>query len=78
MPAFMFQEGNDPIATTAFHQIAKLTGGAHCSFDPSSAQQLKELLSAVAVFAAGGRDALEDYSNTNDAKMVRQITKQMR
>ena len=78
VPAFMFQEGNDPIATTAFFQIAKLTGGAHCSFDPSSAQQLKELLSAVAVFAAGGHHALEDYSNTNGTKIVRQITKQMR
>ncbi|MEE2722009.1 MAG: VWA domain-containing protein, partial [Pseudomonadota bacterium] len=46
VPAFVFQEANDPIATGAFKQIARLTGGAHCSFDLSSAQQLKDLLSA--------------------------------
>ena len=39
----------------------RLTGGAHCRFDTGSAQQLKDLLSAVAVYAAGGRRALEDF-----------------
>ena len=76
VPAFVFQEANDPIATGAFKQIARLTGGAHCSFDLSSAQQLKDLLSAVAVFAAGGRPALENMSGAGDA--VRQITSQLR
>jgi hypothetical protein len=61
VPAFMFQEGRDPVAERAFRQIARLTNGAYCSFDAASAQQLKELLSAVAVYAAGGRIALEDY-----------------
>ena len=41
--------------------MAKLTSGAYCPFDSSSARQLRELLSAVAVYAAGGRRALEDY-----------------
>lgn len=63
LPAFLFQEGIDPFATQAFKQVARLTGGAHCSFDLSSARQLKELLGAVAVFAAGGRAALEDLSS---------------
>ena len=76
VPAFVFQEGNEPIATGAFKQIARLTGGAHCSFDLSSARQLKDLLSAVAVFAAGGRPALENMSSAGDA--VRQITNQLR
>lgn len=61
VPAFMFQEGHDPGATRAFQQIARLTGGAHCPFDTGSAQQLKDLLSAVAVFAAGGHKALENF-----------------
>lgn len=77
VPAFLFQEGNDPIATRAFRQIARLTGGAHCSFDLSSAQQLRDLLSAVAVFAAGGRVALEDYSKRG-GEAVRMITSQLR
>jgi hypothetical protein len=62
VPTFIFQEGDELIAARAFKQIARLTGGAHCSFDSSSANQLRDLLSAVAVFAAGGRKALESFS----------------
>jgi hypothetical protein len=62
VPAFLFQEGNDPTAEKAFGQIAKLSGGAHCRFDAGSARQLRDLLSAVAVYAAGGRRALESFS----------------
>ena len=61
VPCFMFHEGHDPIPLRAFKQIATLTNGAYCRFDASSAAMLKELLSAVAVFAAGGRPALADY-----------------
>ena len=77
VPAFLFQEGHDPIAARAFRQIAKLTGGAHCNFNLSSAQQLKDLLSAVAVFAAGGRTALENYSVRNGG-VAKMITNQVR
>jgi hypothetical protein len=62
VPAFMFQEGRDPVAETAFREIARLTKGAYCRFDAGSAQQLRELLRAVAAYAAGGRKALEDFS----------------
>jgi hypothetical protein len=62
VPAFVFHEGGDPGAGHAFKEIARLTRGAYCPFDSASAQQLKELLGAVAVFAAGGRKALADYS----------------
>jgi hypothetical protein len=62
VPIFIFHEGRDRKAAEAFRQIAHLTQGACCPFDASSAQQLRELLSAVAVYAAGGRLALEDYS----------------
>ncbi len=61
MPVFLFQEGNDQSAEIAFREIARLTGGAYCRFDAGSAAQLRELLSAVAVYAAGGRKALENY-----------------
>ena len=59
---FCFQEGNDTIARSGFQQIARLTDGAYSSFDSSSANQLKELLKAVAVYAAGGLKKLEEYS----------------
>lgn len=76
-PCFMFHEGPDPVARTAFQQIARLSGGAYCPFDANSAQQLRDLLSAVAVYAAGGRKALADYG-ARKGGAVRQLTHQMR
>src|SRR5580700_8146668 len=61
-PVFVFHEGGDRVAGAAFRQIAKLSRGAYLSFDLASADRLKELLAAVAVYAAGGYRALADYS----------------
>jgi hypothetical protein len=58
VPVFMFQEGHDIAAEQAFREIARLTGGAWCRFDPGAAAQLRELLRAAAAYAAGGREAL--------------------
>lgn len=77
VPAFMFHEGHDPHAHRAFREIAKLTGGAYCRFDAGSAQQLRDLLAAVAVYAAGGRPALEDFG-ARKGETVLQITRQIR
>ncbi|WP_255312416.1 VWA domain-containing protein [Kiloniella majae] len=74
MPCFIFHEGGDPIAATAFKQFARLSGGAYCPFDEGAAQQLKDLLTAVAVFAAGGRKALADYSRKNKDKMAKLLS----
>lgn len=63
IPVFLFQEGRDAAASTAFAEIARLSRGAHCRFDSGSASQLRELLTAVAVYAAGGRKALEALSD---------------
>ena len=71
VPAFMFHEGQDAIARRAFEQIARLTNGACCSFDSSSAGQLRDLLRAVAVYAAGGRLALEDYGKRQGGEAAR-------
>jgi hypothetical protein len=77
VPAFMFQEGGDPIAEQAFREIARLTGGAYCRFDPGAAHQLRELLRAVAAFAAGGMRALSDLSARREAGATKLIA-QMR
>ncbi len=77
VPAFMFHEGYDADARYAFEQIAQLSGGACCRFDAASAKQLRELLSAVAVYAAGGRKALEDFGRKRGGAAL-QITHQMR
>jgi len=64
VPIFMFQEGSDPLVERGYREIARLTGGAWFKLDQSSAHMLRELLSAVAVYAAGGRPALADYSKS--------------
>jgi hypothetical protein len=60
-PVFVFHEGDDAKAGAAFRQLAKLSGGGCCAFDANSARQLRELLGAVAAYAAGGRRALLQY-----------------
>ncbi|MCG6869002.1 MAG: VWA domain-containing protein [Gammaproteobacteria bacterium] len=76
VPAFMFHEGDDRRARGVFEQIARLTGGACCRFDSGSPNELRDLLSAVAVYASGGRHALEDFSRQRAGitkHLVRQI-----
>jgi len=76
VPVFVFHEGGDPIAANAFRQVARLTRGAYCPFDAGSADRLKELLAAVAVYAAGGRKALADYG-ARRGEAVKLLTSQM-
>ena len=56
--------GSDP---TQYREMARLTRGAYFRFDAASVKALRELLSAVAVYAAGGRGALEDRSQSGES-----------
>lgn len=76
VPAFLFHEGGDPVAARAFSEIARLSGGACCRFDGGSADELRELLSAVAVYAVGGRRALARYGD-GAGRLARQLTHQI-
>lgn len=76
LPVFVFQEGDDPIAAHVFREIARLSRGAYCAFDASSPAQLRDLMRAVAVFAAGGRQALGDFSKRS-GDLVRRISRQI-
>jgi len=73
VPVFLFQEGGDARAEKAFREIARLTKGAWCRFDAGSSAQLKELLSAVAVYAAGGRKALATLSGRGARALLQQL-----
>ena len=78
VPLFLFQEGYEPVAEKAFRRMAELTGGAYCPFNAGSAHQLAELLGAVAVYAAGGRRALEDFGSRQGGsipKLLQQLNK---
>ncbi len=76
VPAFVFQEGRDPVAERSFRDIARLTGGAWCPFDSRSPGLLRDLLGAVAVYAAGGRPALARYGQERGGAVL-QLTHQM-
>jgi len=78
VPAFLFQEGDEAAATRAFREIARLTKGAHCRFGPGAAAELRELLTAVAVYAAGGRKALEALLAKAGGIGARRLLGQMR
>ncbi len=77
VPVFVFHEGGEPVAGRVFRQIAELSSGAYCPFDSSSPQQLRELLAAVAVYAAGGRRALLDYGAGRSGPVL-QLTHQIK
>jgi hypothetical protein len=77
VPIFLFHEGGDPIAANAFQQMAKLSRGAYLRFDLASADRLRDLLGAVAVYAAGGYRALTAYSERKGGEVLR-LTSQLR
>lgn len=77
VPLFMFQERNDPVARAAYEELSRLSGGAYSQFDSASADQLKELLRAVAVYAAGGLKALKDFSAGSSGN-VKLLERQLR
>jgi hypothetical protein len=76
VPAFMFQEGYDPVCEQAFREVARLTRGAYCRFAPGAADELGELLRAAAAYAAGGMKALADLRARQSAgalKLIEQL-----
>jgi hypothetical protein len=77
MPVFLFQEGRESKAERAFREIARLSRGAYCPFDAGSAKQLRELLTAVAVYAAGGRKALKDFSEETKSGGALRLLRQL-
>ncbi len=65
VPLFIFQERGDPTVRQAFQELCRLSGGAYSQFDAASAHQLRDLLRAVAVYAAGGLKALQNFSRSS-------------
>jgi len=78
VPVFIFHEGREAKAERAFREIARLSRGAYCPFDAGSARQLRELLTAVAVYAAGGRKALKDFTSETKSIAVTRLLEQLR
>jgi hypothetical protein len=72
-PCFFFQEGNDPAVAALFQQLAHITHGAHAAFDSSAPQKLADLLRAVAAFASGGLEALENQQSSAAKLLLSQI-----
>lgn len=77
VPLFLFHEGRNAVAARAFAHLARLSGGAVCPFDAASAQQLRDLLGAVAVYAAGGGEALKQLGERKGG-VVLQLSRQLK
>lgn len=61
-PLFIFQEGVDAQVQMTFQSMARLSHGAYARFEEGSADALRDLLKAVAVYASGGADALQQLA----------------
>jgi hypothetical protein len=70
VPVFMFQEGGSAEVEKVYREIARLSRGASFHFDSGSAQQLAELLRAVAVYASGGLTALAARPSGGATKLL--------
>ena len=75
IPVFAFQEGHNYNATQVFSGIADRTGGAHVPFAPGSAQELKDLLNAVAQYASGGLEAISKLRSPLGTRLLQQLKK---
>jgi hypothetical protein len=64
---FLFQEGHDPAASSAFAMMARLTGGAHARFDVNAPGSLLDLLRGAAAYASGGREAMTRLAGESPA-----------
>ena len=76
IPLFVFHEGFDPAAAATFQHMARISGGAYSRFDAASANQLKDLLSAVATYATGGREALLELGRGGNT-LVKRLAHQL-
>jgi len=79
IPVFIFHECADHDrralkAKPIFKRMAELSGGAYVEFKPTSAMALKEMLSGVAAFAAGGKEGLLQLAmpRTAEAQQLKQ------
>ncbi len=77
VPAFMFHEGDDSAAAQMFKEVARLTKGVYARFDSGAAPQLRDLLTAAAVYAAGGGVALREYGDKMGGEVLR-LARRMR
>jgi hypothetical protein len=76
VPVFIFHEGGGEPAGSTFKRVAALTRGAYDTFDANSPQKLRDLLKAVAIYAAGGAKALADFSKRAGGDVLR-LTSQL-
>lgn len=73
-PLFMFHEGRDQTAETAFREFARLSKGAYVRFDSKAPGELESLLKAAAAYAAGGKPALQLQKSGSAKRLLKQLT----
>lgn len=77
VPMFVFHEKHDRRchqATATFKAMASNSGGAYITFDASAPERLSGLLGSIAVFATGGRKALEARGTSSDQFLLENMS----
>jgi hypothetical protein len=69
--AAAFMRDTPGLAARTFRQMADLTRGAYLVFDTTSAERLRILLGAVALFATGNQAALTAYGTKHGGEVLR-------
>ena len=72
-----FTKATSRLRRAPFSRSPNSPRGAYLRFNLASADRLKDLLAAVAVYAAGGYRALSDYSGKKGGEVLR-LTSQLR
>lgn len=88
LPVFVFHDQNGADVAThsrssethkIFKYVAEASNGAYVGLDASSSNVLSHLLQAVAIYATGGRKALDDFSKKQGVdRTVLQLTAQLK
>lgn len=71
---FLFQEGRDAAAHTAFREMARLTHGVHARFDVNAPERLAALLRAAAAYAGGGLEGLRRLATREEGEVRKLLT----
>jgi hypothetical protein len=75
VPLFLFQEDSDSEVEKTFREMARVSNGAFARFEPGAEAKLAELLRAVAAFATGGLQALENQNTDSARRLLTQMKK---
>ena len=68
IPAFMFQEGDDPVCEQAFREIARFTRGAYCRFDAGRGARTRRIVTGGGGLCGGRHEGARGPTRALDRR----------